>query len=284
MAKILRGTEAAAALTAELIERTKQLYKAGITPCLAIVRIGDRPDDMAYEHGASKRCEKIGISVRPVHFPETVTQSELVREIESLNEDTSVHGVLLLKPMPRHIDDAAVCAALSPAKDVDGITKGSLASLYAGSGDGYAPCTAEACIAVLKHFDIPIEGRHAVVVGRSLVIGKPVSMLLLKENATVTICHSRSGELNSICRNADIIIAAAGKLRMITADYVRAGQTLIDVGIHVDADGNMCGDAAFTETEPIVEAITPVPGGVGSVTTAVLASHVVEAAEKVASL
>ena len=280
MAKILRGLEAADALTAALTDRVKRLSKAGIIPCLAVVRIGERADDIAYERGAQKRCAKAGIEVKQVLLSENVTQTELIKAIRDLNEDTSVHGVLLLKPFPQHIDDEAVCAALSPIKDVDGITEGSLSSLYAGRGDGYAPCTAAACIAVLKHYNIPIAGRHAVVIGRSLVIGKPVSMLLLKENATVTICHSRSRFLADICRSADIIVAAAGKMRMLNRDYVRAGQVLLDVGIHVDADGNICGDAAFEETEPIVEAITPVPGGVGSVTTAVLASHVVEAAEK----
>ena len=280
MAKILRGLEAADALNAALTDRVKRLSKAGIIPCLAVVRIGERVDDIAYERGAQKRCAKAGIEVKQVLLSENVTQTELIKAIKDLNEDTSVHGVLLLKPFPQHIDDEAVCAALSPIKDVDGITEGSLSSLYAGRGDGYAPCTAAACIAVLKHYNIPIAGRHAVVIGRSLVIGKPVSMLLLNENATVTICHSRSERLANICRSADIIIAAAGKMRMLNRDYVRTGQILLDVGIHVDADGNMCGDAAFEETEPIVEAITPVPGGVGSVTTAVLASHVVEAAEK----
>ena len=280
MAVLLKGVDAAKALTEQLKLRADKLKEAGTIPCLAIVRIGERDDDIAYERGAMKCCEKIGIDVRNITFVSDVTQDDLIAEINRLNVDNSVHGVLLLRPLPKHIDEAAVCEALSPDKDIDGITSSSHAAIYAGSGRGYAPCTAASCIEILKHYNIPISGRHAVVIGRSLVIGKPVSQLLLHEDATVTTCHSRSVNLPDICRSADIIIAAAGKAGMVTADYVRPGQTVLDVGIHVDADGNMCGDTAFTEIEPIVEDVTPVPGGVGSVTTAILASHVIDAAEK----
>ncbi len=280
MAVLLKGAEAAKALTEQLTLRAAKLKDAGIIPCLAIVRIGDRDDDIAYERGAMKRCEKIGIKVQNVALESDVTQTTLIAEIKRLNDDASVHGVLLLRPLPKFIDETAVCEALSPDKDIDGISSSSHASIYAGNGSGYAPCTAASCIELLKHYNIPISGRHAVVIGRSLVIGKPVSQLLLREDATVTTCHSRSAALPDICRSADIIIAAAGRAGMLNAGYVRPGQTVLDVGIHVDADGNMCGDTAFAEIESIVEAITPVPGGVGSVTTAILASHVIEAAEK----
>lgn len=282
MAKLLKGAEAAKALTEQLITRADELKRSGIKPCLAIVRVGERDDDIAYERGAMKRCEKVGIEVRNVLLPIDITQEALIEEIEKINKDNDIHGVLLFRPLPKHIDDAAVCEALAAEKDMDGITRGSLAAIYSGRGEGYAPCTAQSCIEILKHFGIPVAGKRAVVIGRSLVIGKPVSMLLLNENATVTTCHSRSENLPQICREADIIIAAAGKAAMVTKEYVKPGQTVLDVGIHVDDEGNMCGDTAFAEIEPIVDAITPVPGGVGSVTTAILASHVIEAAEKVA--
>ncbi|MDD5833305.1 MAG: tetrahydrofolate dehydrogenase/cyclohydrolase catalytic domain-containing protein [Clostridiales bacterium] len=280
MATLLKGAEAAKALTEKLTSRTEELKAKGVEPCLAIVRVGERDDDLSYERGAMKRCEKIGIKVKNVVLPLEITQEELIAEIEKINADDSIHGVLLFRPLPKHIDDEAVRKSLAPAKDMDGITDGSLGAVYAGTKDGYAPCTAASCVEILKHYDIPVSGKRVVVIGRSLVIGKPVSMLLLAENATVTICHSRSQNLAEICREADILVVAAGKAGMVTKDFVRQGQTVLDVGIHVDADGNMCGDTVFAEVEPIVDMITPVPGGVGSVTTAILASHVVEAAEK----
>lgn len=280
MATLLKGAEAAKALTEKLAARTEELKSKGVEPCLAIVRVGERDDDLSYERGAMKRCEKIGIKVKNVVLPLEVSQEELIAEIEKINADDSIHGVLLFRPLPKHIDDEAVRKSLAPAKDMDGITDGSLGAVYAGTKDGYAPCTAASCVEILKHYNIPISGKRVVVIGRSLVIGKPVSMLLLAENATVTICHSRSQNLAEICREADILVVAAGKAGMVTKDFVRPGQTVLDVGIHVDADGNMCGDTVFAEVEPVVDMITPVPGGVGSVTTAILASHVVEAAEK----
>ena len=280
MATLLKGAEAAKALTEKLIAKTEKLKAKGVTPCLAIVRVGERDDDLSYERGAMNRCGKIGIAVKNVVLPVEITQEELIAEIEKINADDSIHGVLLFRPLPKHINDEAVCSALAPAKDMDGITKGSLAAVYADTKDGYAPCTAASCVEILKHYQIPIAGKQVVVIGRSLVIGKPVSMLLLKENATVTICHSRSQNLAEITKKADILVVAAGKAGMVTKDHVSEGQTVLDVGIHVDADGNMCGDTVFAEVEPIVGAITPVPGGVGSCTTAILASHVVEAAEK----
>lgn len=281
MAKLLKGADAAKKLSEELKQRTDELAARGIQPCLAIVRVGEREDDIAYERGAMKRCEKTGITVKNIRLPQNVEQDILIYEIEKLNCDESVHGVLILRPLPKHIDDNAVCAALDPAKDADGITEGSLAGIYSFRDTGYAPCTAQACVELLKYYDIPLAGKYAAVIGRSLVIGRPVSMLLLKENATVTVCHSKTEEIAKICRNADIIIAAAGKAGMLTADYVRPGQTIIDVGIHENEDGSLCGDAAFEEIEGIVEAITPVPGGVGAVTTTILAGHVVDAAERI---
>lgn len=277
---LLKGAEVAKALTETLQQEAEQLKAKGVEPCLAILRVGARDDDLSYERGAMKRCEKVGISVRQVVLPEDVTQEMLMEEICKLNEDAAVHGVLMFRPLPKHLDDEAVRAALAPAKDMDGITDGSMTAVYAGTKNGYAPCTAQACVELLKHYNIPIKGKRVVVIGRSLVIGKPVSLLLLAEHATVTICHSRSENLSEICKEADILVVAAGKAGMVGAESVRAGQVVLDVGIHANADGTLCGDTRFAEVEPIVAAITPVPGGVGAVTTAVLASHVIEAAKK----
>ena len=277
---LLKGAEVAKALTETLQQETEQLKAKGVQPCLAILRVGARDDDLSYERGAMKRCEKVGIAVRSVVLPEDVTQEALMEEVRKLNEDAGVHGVLMFRPLPKHLDDEAVRAALAPTKDMDGITDGSMTAVYAGTKNGYAPCTAQACVELLKHYNIPIKGKRVVVIGRSLVIGKPVSLLLLAEHATVTICHSRSENLSDICKEADILVVAAGKTGMIGAESVRAGQVVLDVGIHANADGTLCGDTRFAEVEPLVAAITPVPGGVGAVTTAVLASHVIEAAKK----
>ena len=260
MAMLLKGAEVAKALTEELHAKTEELKKNGVEPCLAILRVGAREDDLAYERGALKRCEKVGVAVRQVVLPEDVTQEVLMENIHALGADEKVHGVLMFRPLPGHLK-----------KDMDGITDGSMTAVYAGTKGGYPPCTAAACVALLKHYNIPIKGKRVVVIGRSLVIGKPVSLLLLAEHATVTICHSRSENLPDICREADILVVAAGKAGMVGAESVRAGQVVLDVGIHVGADGNLCGDTRFAEVEPVVEAST------------ILASHVVEAAERAAN-
>lgn len=277
MAELLKGLPAAKALTESLRQESDALRARGVTPTLAIVRVGERDDDLAYERGARKRCEQCGIAVRQIALSADVSRETLLTELAALNADAGVHGVLPLRPLPF---DAAACAAIAPEKDVDGVTGASMAALYAGVGTGFAPCTAEACIALLKHYNIPLAGKRAVVVGRSLVIGKPVAMLLLRENATVTVAHSKTESLSGVCRTADILIVAAGRAGLIGAEHVRAGQTVVDVGIHAAPDGSLCGDARFAEVEPIVEAVTPVPGGVGPLTTAILCKHVIEAASR----
>ena len=245
-----------------------------------MVRVGEREDDLSYERGVMTRCGKVGVAVKQYLLPADAAQEDLLKVLAEINADDAIHGCLLFRPLPKHLDDEAARRALDPRKDMDGITDGSLAAVYAGTDGGYPPCTAAACVALLKHYNVPIKGKRVVVIGRSLVIGKPVSLLLLAEHATVTICHSRSENLPAICREADILVVAAGKAGMVGAESVRAGQIVLDVGIHVGADGNLCGDTRFAEVEPIVEAITPVPGGVGAVTTAILASHVIEAARR----
>lgn len=278
MAALLKGAPVASALNEKTKARAAALRGRGVVPTLALVRVGENDADVYYERGAIKRCNSLGIETKSVLLPQDVTQEELLAHIRALNGDPSVHGVLIFRPLPRHISDATVCAALAPEKDVDGITDGSLAGVFTGSGRGFCPCTAQGCAEILDFYGIDCTGKRAVVMGRSLVIGKPVSQLLLARNATVTVCHTRTRDLPSETRRADIIVAAVGHLNSLTAQHVSPGQIVVDVGINTDSQGKMRGDADFEAVEPIVSAITPVPGGVGSVTTAVLASHTVTAA------
>ena len=278
MAKLLLGKEVNASLNERVRSKAARLREAGITPTLAILRVGERPDDLAYEKGARKRHEALGIDCRSVVLPAEARQEELLAAVEELNRDASVHGVLMLRPLPAHIDERLVCGALRAEKDVDGQTEASMAGVFTGSGVGFAPCTAQACMEILAHYGIDCAGRRAVVVGRSLIVGKPAAMLLLQKNATVTVCHTRTADLVEVTRQADILLVAAGRAGVIGAEHVSEGQIVIDVGIHMGADGRLCGDVDFDAVSPVVEAITPVPGGVGSVTTSVLAEHVTEAA------
>ena len=283
MAELLKGAPVARALTEELAARCAALRERGVVPTLAIVRVGEREDDLSYERGALKRCEKVGIEARRVLLSADVSQDELLTAIEDINADSAVHGCLMFRPLPKQFDDRTVRAALRPEKDIDGITDGSLAGVFTNTDLGYAPCTAQACMEILKYYNVPLSGKRAVVVGRSLVVGKPAAMMLDRENATVTLCNSRTQNLPDVCREADVVVVAMGKMGFIGAEHLQAGQVIVDVGIHVNEEGRLCGDVRFGEAEPVVEAITPVPGGVGTVTTSVLVSHVVEAAEKAAS-
>lgn len=275
-----KGAPAAAALMEDLTGRIERLSGAGMTPTLAIVRVGERPDDRAYETGAVKRCEKAGVAVKRFPLPAGCSALELRAVLEHINAVSEIHGCLLLRPLPDPAMEEMACALLDPKKDVDCMTPAALAGVFAGKGWGYPPCTAQACLELLKYYKTALTGKRAVVVGRSLVIGKPVSMLLQAENATVTMCHTRTVDLPAVCRGAEVLIAAAGRANLLGADHVSPGQVVLDVGINVDESGKLCGDVKFDEAEPVVSAITPVPGGVGAVTTAVLVKHVVEAAER----
>ncbi|MBE7016786.1 MAG: bifunctional 5,10-methylene-tetrahydrofolate dehydrogenase/5,10-methylene-tetrahydrofolate cyclohydrolase [Ruminococcaceae bacterium] len=279
-AEILKGVPVAAALNEKSKEICAGLKLKGINPCLAIVRVGEKGDDIAYERGILKRCSALNVDARQIILPETVSQSELVAVIKELNSDAEIHGILVFMPLPSHIDEAAVRETIAPEKDVDGVTSGSAAYVYSGKGIGFAPCTARAVLEILKYYNIPIASRRAAVFGRSMVIGKPVSMLLMAENATVTVCHSRSLNAEELAKQADIVVAALGKAKALGGDYFREGQCIIDVGINFDEDGKMCGDVDFSAAEETVSQVTPVPGGVGAVTTAVLLRHTLEAAEK----
>jgi len=279
MATVLSGKEVTAALNEDLKSRVAKLQEGGIAPCLAIVRLGEEPGDMAYERGAMKRAETIGISVRQYVLPRDIAQADLLAVIEEINTDPAIHGALLLRPFPAQIDDQAVRNALLPAKDMDGVTDGSMAGVFTNTPLGYAPCTAEACMAVLEHYGIDPKGKRTTVIGRSLVIGKPVAMMLLNKHATVTICHTRTADMAAETKRAELVIAAAGQAKMVTADMLSEGQIVIDVGVNMGEDGKLCGDVDYASAEPVVDAITPVPGGVGTVTSSILMRHVVEAAE-----
>ena len=280
MAEHWKGAPVAQALTERLIVKANQLKVQGIVPTLAIVRVGERPEDLSYERGALKRCEKVGIRVRQFTLPEESSHGDLMAVIEQINADREIHGCLLFRPLPPQIDEAAICAALDPAKDVDGVTAGSLAAVFTGGGAGYPPCTAQACMEILNYYGCDLTGKRAVVVGRSLVVGKPLSMLLLGKNATVTLCHTRTADLAAECRRAEVLIAAAARANMIGRDHLAPGQLVLDEGINVDENGNLVGDVDFAAADEIVGAVTPVPGGVGAVTTSVLAAHVLQAAEQ----
>ena len=278
MARRLLGKEVTAALNEKIKENVAALKAKGISPTLGIVRVGEREDDLSYERGATKRCETLGVACEKYLLPADVTQEKLLEVIHQVNQDDKIHGVLIFRPLPKHLDEAAVIQALAPEKDVDGITDGSMVGVFAGTKQGFPPCTPQACMEILDHYGIDCTGKKAVVVGRSLVVGKPAAMMLLKKNATVTVCHTRTVDMPSVVKEADIVIVAAGRAGVVDDRYVSPGQTVIDVGINVNEEGKLCGDVAYDKVEPVVKAITPVPGGVGSVTTSVLVGHVVEAA------
>ena len=275
----LRGMPAAKAILADMQVRVDGLKEKGIVPKLTVVRVGAREDDLSYERGIYKRFEGVGAKVETIELPLSVTQEELENVIVALNQDASVHGVLLFRPLPKTLDEVRIKTLLAEEKDMDCLTSANDAHLFAGDKKGYPPCTPQAVMEILKHYQIDLTGKKVTVVGRSMVVGKPVAMLLLAQNATVTICHTRTKNLQAECRNADIIVACAGVPKMITSDFVREGQVVIDVGIHV-VDDKLCGDVDYEQVAEMLEAITPVPGGVGSVTTTVLLKHVVMSAEK----
>ena len=279
MAKLLKGKDVVENLNGKLSEKVNELKTKGINPTLAILRVGEKADDLSYERGAIKRCQLVGVDVKVVALPIDVTEEEFFDTLDKLNNDITIHGILMFRPLPKHIDEAKARNMLSPAKDVDGSTDLSLAGVFTNTKLGFSPCTAEAAMEILKYYNIPLSGKKVAVIGRSLVIGRPIAMLLMHENATVTICHTKTVDVPGITKNADIVVVASGQMESVGADYLREGQTVIDVGISWNSEKNkLCGDVKFEEAEGIVDAITPVPGGVGGVTTSILVKHVIEAA------
>lgn len=271
-----------AVVSAKIKEQVETLLNdlKGKTPKLAIVRVGERPDDLSYERGALKKMESFGLMGESFAFSQDITDEAFKEEFAKINDNPDIDGILLLRPLPKQIKEKDIEHMIDPGKDLDGISPENIARVFAGDDTGFAPCTAEAVVEVLKANDISLTGKRVAIVGRSMVVGRPLSMLLLKENATVTICHTRTENLKETCKNAQILVAAAGRARMVDASYVGKDAIVVDVGINVDEDGKLCGDVDFDSLEGTASMATPVPGGVGAVTTAVLARHLVLAALK----
>ena len=279
MEKILKGMPAAKAMDEKTKENVELLVSKNVYPTLGILRIGERKDDVAYENATIKRCQKLGINIKRMSFPIDVEQDVVLGEINKFNEDDSIHGILMFRPLPKHLNEKEICDAISADKDVDGVSEISMANVYSGNKKALAPCTAVSCMEMLKFYGVELTGKTVAVIGRSLVIGKPVSMLLQSEDATVIMCHSKTKNLENITKSSDIVVACLGKAEILGDKYFREGQIVIDVGINwSESKQKIVGDVDFDNVVETVEAITPVPAGVGSLTTAVLAKHVVSAA------
>lgn len=276
---LLKGKPVADRICEDIAKRVQNLNKKSVIPTLAIVRVGNKPDDIYYERSAIKRMDGVGIKVKSLVFDNDIYQQELEKHVHDLSNNASINGILILMPLPKHLSEKDIKACICPTKDIDGLTDKSMLGLYDGTNTGFEPCTPGAVMELLEYNNIDLYGKNVVILGRSLVVGKPLSMLMLNKNATVTICHSKTKNIKELCRQADILVAAVGKAKMVTDEYVSKNTIVIDVGINQDENGNMCGDVDFESVSKVVHSITPVPGGIGSITTAVLAKHVVISAE-----
>ncbi len=278
MAELYKGVLVAQSITEDLIQRCNNLKAKGVFPCIAMLRLGDSEADASYERNAVKRCEKIGIMVKYFNLPEKAQKSEILGAIKQINEDDSIHSCLMFRPIYDKDLEKEAADLLLPQKDVDCMTPISLSNLFLGSADGFAPCTAQACIEIIDYYGLDVSGKNVCVIGRSPVVGKPLSMMLQNRNATVTMCHSKTVGLEDIVKRADVVFVATGHVNTVKSNMVNDKQIIVDIGVNF-VDGQICGDVDFFGCEPIVKAITPVPGGVGAVTTSVLAKHIIEAAE-----
>ncbi len=277
MGELLKGKPVADAITLQVKDGVEELKLKNISPKLMIVRVGERKDDLSYERAAIKRMQSCGIECEVTALDGSISQDEFIEKLERVNKDKTVHGILLFRPLPEQIDENIVKHIISPEKDIDCFNPANVAKIVEGDKTGFAPCTPTAAMEILKFNNIELKGKRATVVGRSLVVGKPMALLLLGENATVTICHSKTENLSNVAAEADILVAAIGRANMINENYIKKGAVVIDVGINVDEEGNMCGDVNTEKAKEKASFITPVPAGVGSVTTAVLAKHVLKA-------
>lgn len=275
--QIIKGKPVADKISEELIKEVDLLVKEGINPKLTIVRVGARSDDLSYERGALKRCQNIGITTEVLELAEDITQDEYIDVLKRVNDDKNVNGILCFRPLPKHLNEEVIKYVIAPEKDVDCFSPINSAKVMEGDKSGFPPCTPTAVVEILKHYNVDLKGSKVTVLGRSMVVGKPVSMLLLSEHATVTICHSKTKNLSSVAAEADVLIAAIGRAKMVGESFVKDGAVVIDVGINVDEEGNLCGDVDTNAVLNKVSMITPVPAGVGSVTTSILAKHVVKA-------
>ena len=280
MATILKGAPVVAAMNERNAALCEQLKAKGINPTLAVVRVGEREDDLSYERGVMTRCGKVGVAVKQFVLPADATQEQLLRVLDEVNTDNGIHGCLLFRPLPPHLDTQRVGRTLRPEKDIDAMTTASMGGLLTQTDVGFAPCTASACLELLRYYHIPLQGKKIAVIGKSMTVGLPTALLMMNEEATVSVCHvlSERQDTRDFCHGSDIIISATGCQGLITGDYVRPGQTVVDVGVTMGKDGRLHGDVDFEAVAPIVDAVTPVPRGVGAVTSTVLVGHAVEAA------
>ena len=283
MAQIIDGKAISAALRGEIAAETAALKEKGITPGLAVILVGEDPASQTYVRNKQKACAEVGFYGEQINLPATTTQEELLAVVENLNNRSDIHGILCQLPLPRGLDDSTVIAAINPRKDVDAFHAENVGHIMIGD-QHFLPCTPAGVMELIHRSGIAVEGKHCVVIGRSNIVGKPMAMLLLQENGTVTICHSRTKNLAEICRQADILVAAVGRAKFVTADMVKEGATVIDVGINRDEAGKLCGDVDFAAVEPIAGAITPVPGGVGPMTIALLMKNTLTAAKEQSGL
>lgn len=281
---VLDCREAARSIKEELAKKVQLLAAEGLRPKLGIIRVGARPEDISYEKGIMKNCESIGISCEVTALSDDISNEDFMKALEAANSDRSINGILVFRPLPAHIDEEKARNMINPAKDIDCMNPYNLAKVFEGDGSGFEPCTPAAVMEIIRFFGINLQGENVAVIGRSMVVGKPLSMMLLKENATVTICHSRTKDIRSIVSRADIVVAALGKARAVGADYIKPGAVVIDVGVNGAPEGGICGDVDFEKVKDIASKITPVPGGVGAVTTLMLLKHVVEAAQQGSAL
>ncbi len=277
MPQIIDGKEISAQIKEELKEKVMAMKKEGISVCLAVIQVGDDPASSVYVGNKKKACAYIGIASLSYELPEETTQEELLALIDKLNKQEDVDGILVQLPVPKHIDEDAVIRAIAPEKDVDGFHPQSVGALCIGQR-GFVSCTPAGIIQLLKRSGIEIAGKECVVIGRSNIVGKPMALLLLRENGTVTVAHSRTKDLKEVTKRADILVAAVGKPKMITREYIKEGAVVIDVGIHRNENNKLCGDVDYDDVAPVCSAITPVPGGVGPMTIAMLMNNCVESA------
>jgi len=279
MALIMKGAPVSESMRGDIIKRADALNEKGVRPCLGIIRVGERPDDLSYERAAAKRMAVMHIEMKVFPFPLNIGQKELEAKFAKISEDASVHSILLFRPLPSHLDDTPLRERIDPFKDTDGMSPVNIAGVFAGKPGSFAPCTPEAVMKTLDYYGIPFSGKQAVIIGRSLVVGKPLAVMMTRRDATVTVCHTKTENLAELVRSADIVVAAAGRAHLVTGNMVKDGASVVDVGINVDADGKVCGDVDTESVKTKAGAVTPVPGGIGAVTSAVMAEHVLLGAE-----
>lgn len=278
--KIISGKEVAEHITAELKNKAESLKKSNKRlPKLVIIRVGEKPDDLSYLKGAVKRMDMIGVIHKEVHFEENVSKEEFYKEFDEINNDESVDGILVLRPLPKHLDEDRLMNTINPKKDIDAISPVSLGKIMTGDKNGFAPCTAAGVIEILKYAGVKIRGKKVTIIGRSNVVGRPLALLFVSEDATVTVCHSFTADVKQAGKNAEILVASCGKAKLINSEYVADNAVVVDVGINFDENGKLCGDVDVNDIEAVAAACTPVPGGVGAVTTSMLAKQLLLAYE-----